>query len=204
MSTFQRRVDLNRLLHYRRKHGIDIGPELGWIEVIANYVKVRDRTVTAEIVRKEAKSIGLPSLDRSLVDQAVEIISAQAWGSSFPLFKPRIAGIKLQVTSVERDAAEVLMIEAIDESAVQRRKRKERERRAVKRALEAAPKRPTKKALADALGVSRPTLDKWIEAGKVDPETGEIKGFTNSVRKSPYYVSDMRTQNVKSAAGGAA
>lgn len=169
MNAIQRRKDLSRLSYYRRKHGFSIGPEIGWVECIANMVRVRDGLVDSGGVQKEAKLLGLEKLDSGLVADVVKDISAKAWGK-YPLYTTRMAGNKLEVTSVEREEAGILKIDAVDEPRKERQRRLDRERKAEKRAAEAAPKRLTKKAIADTLGISRPTLNKWIAEGKIDQE----------------------------------
>ena len=197
MNALQRRNELDRLARYRARLGTGFGPASGWIEVIANYLRVRNGQVTADEVRTEALRLGLTKLDPGLISDAVEHIAHAAWGR-YKLFTPKLAGDKLRLTMVERDAAEIQKIEAFDETRADRRRRADRARKREKRAAEAAllPQKLTKKALSEALGVSRPTLDRWIKSGKFDPITGEVLDAL-SVRRSMIPYGDKRlTENV--------
>src|SRR5690606_19055293 len=102
-----------------------------------------------------------------------------------------------KVTTAERGAADLVKIDAIDEPSADRKRRLDRERKRKGRAAQAAPKPPTKSQMAKALGISRPTLNAWIDAGKIDPQTGELADFTKSVRLSITEGNNHRTQNVK-------
>jgi|GEM_PF-3059216 len=170
MNAAQRRSDLNRLLHYRRKNGFAFGPEIGWVEVIANLVRVLNGTVTTEVVHEEAKRLGLGKIDQHLVADVVADISARAWGK-YKLFSPRLAGAKLQVTSVERDEAGIIKLDAVDETKEERRRRVDRERKAEKRAAEATlrtqskPKSEIMAELAKELGISVSTLYRRLKKG---------------------------------------
>jgi hypothetical protein len=173
MNAQQRRNELDRLARLRRRTGADLGPESGWAEVIGNLLRVRHGQVTVEDVHAEVAWLGLPKLNAQLVEDAVGHIARAAWGR-YQLYSPKLAGDKLRLTSAERHEAGIQKIEAIDESRTERRRRLDRERKAERRAAKAAPSKPTKKQLAEMLKISRPTLNAWIAAGKVNPDTGEV------------------------------
>lgn len=194
MNAAQRRVDLDRLATYRRNHGESLGPEIGWIECIANFLRIRNGLVTIEAVHEEARKLRLSSLDPAVVAEVVAEVSARAF--RYNLYTPKRAGAKLALTAAEREAAGILKMDAINETKDERRRRFDRERKQEQRAAKAAQPRMTKKAMAEALGISRPTLDKWIKAGRADPETGQIMDFTQ-MSAGPYlYRDNPRTKSV--------
>lgn len=197
MNAVQRYHDLDRLSTYRRKHGPDLGHPQAWAQVLANLCRVRDGQVTIEAVNDTARRLGLPRLNPTMVTIAVREVAEKAW-RRYSLYSPEEAGVLLQVRMAERTGADIVKIDAIDEPGDARRRRLDRERKQRERAAGAAPKPPTKAHIAKALGISRPTLDAWIESGKVDRETGEIRDFTKHVRLSITEGNNPRTKNVKS------
>lgn len=196
MNAVQRYHDLDRLATHRRRHAPDLGDEQAWARIIANLCRVRDNQVSVSSVNITARRLHVGPLDQTIVNIVVRDISVMAWGNRYPLYTPEEAGKLLRVTKVEREAADLEKIDAIDEPGEERKRRLDRERKRRERELQAAAKPPTKAEIAKALGISRPTLDAWIKAGKVDPETGEVD-FTKSVRRSKKEYIDHRTENVK-------
>lgn len=169
MNAVQRRKELDQLARLRRRTGTDMGPESGWIEVIANYLRVRNGQVSAKDVAAEAAWLGLPRFDARLVDDAVSHIARAAWGR-YQLYSPKLAGDKLRLTSAERRAAEIEKIEAYDETRKDRRAREAREARARERAS-----RPLLRSMAEVvedlaaeLGVSAATVYRRISSGKIE------------------------------------
>jgi predicted DNA-binding transcriptional regulator AlpA len=198
MSAVQRRSELRNLARLRLRSGGPLGPESGWIECIANALRVRNGTVSAEDIAAEVHRLRLPSFNADLVESAVTFIAKAAWGR-YELYPPNLAGDKLQLTAAERIEAGIVRIAAIDESIDERRRRRDREYRSRKRAAEAAlaPRKVTKRDMAQSLGISRPTLDAWIAKGIVDAETGELS-FTFPVARSLLLRNDKTTKSVKS------
>ena len=188
MNALQRRKDLHRLFRHRRRTGAELGPESAYIEVIANYLRVRYGQVTAQDVCKEARWLGLPELNRELVDDAVGHVARVAWGR-YQLFTPKLAGDKLQVTKAEREAAEIEKLDAIDESREERRRRIDRDRKSRQRAAKAAPRKINKSKVAKALGISRAELYRRLASGEMS-ET-DLFRVSNTT-----YGSNPRTKSV--------
>lgn len=176
LSAMLRLSEIKKLAALRLAASAPIGAESSWIECIANALKVRHGTINMEMIAAEAASLRLGALNDGVVADAVEHFAKEAWGR-YKLYSPRLAGNKLQLTAVERERAGITRITAIDETPRERRRRQDKARKADKRAAEAALAAPkvTKKRMAESLGISRPTLDAWIEKGIVDPETGELR-----------------------------
>lgn len=190
MNALQRRKDLDRLARYRVRTGAELGSESGWIEVVANYLRVRHGQVDAAAVRKEAAWLGLPALNAQLVDDAVAHIAHAAWGR-YQLYSPKLAGDKLRVTKQERIEAKIEKLDAIDETRQERRRRVDRNRKAQQRAAKAAPQRINKSKVAAALGISRAELYRRLASGEVSE--------TDCVRMSnTTYGSNLRTESVSS------
>jgi hypothetical protein len=200
LSAERRLSEIKRLARLRLKSAAPIGAESSWIECVANALRVRHGAVTADMITAAAVSLRVGPFNAELVADAVEHIAKAAWGR-YRLYSPKLAGDKLQMTAAERDRAGITGIAARDESASELRRRKDRERKADKRAAAAALAAPKikKVELALALGITRPTLDAWIAKGIVDPETGELSDFTFPVRASLLLRNEKRTKNVKSA-----
>lgn len=176
LSAVLRLSEIKKLARLRLAASAPIGAESSWIECIANALRVRHGTISPDMIAAEAFSLRLGALNEEVIADAVEHISKAAWGR-YKLYSPKLAGDKLQLTALERDLAGITRITAIDETPRERRRRKDKARKADKRAAEAALAAPkvTKKKMAEALGITRPTLDAWIAKGIVDPETGELR-----------------------------
>lgn len=200
LSAVRRLAEIKKLAKLRLQSAEPIGAESSWIECIANALRVRHGAVTADMIVTTAAGLRLGPLNAELVADAADHIKKQVWGR-YELYKPKLAGDKLRMTAAERDRAGITGIAAYDESPSESRRRKDRERKADKRAAKAALAAPKikKVELALALGITRPTLNAWIAKGIVDPETGELSDFTFPVRASLLLRNEKRTQNVKSA-----
>ncbi|MBN9347553.1 MAG: hypothetical protein J0I48_15385 [Devosia sp.] len=185
MNAVQRRKELDQLARLRRRNGTDMGPESGWIEVIANYLRVRNGQVSAKDVAAEAAWLGLPRFDAQLVDDAVSHIARAAWGR-YRLYSPKLAGDKLRLTSEERRAAGIEKIEAIDESRADRRRRLDRERKQASRSGEgvdasAAKSVPSKAEhianLSREFRRSPATIYRWLKVpGRIEEERSIAAG----------------------------
>lgn len=198
LSAELRLSEIRRLARLRLGTATPLGPESSWIECIANALRVRHGAVTVEMISAEAAGLRIGPFSADLLADAIEPVARTVWGR-YKLYSPKLAGDKLQLTAGERERAGITRIAAIDESARERRRRHDKERKARQRAAEAALAGPKiKKAeLARQLGISRPTLNAWIKQGRVNPETGEIAEFTFPVRRSLLLRNDQRTKNVK-------
>tara|TARA_A100001391_G_scaffold52936_1_gene32314 strand:- start:3064 stop:3576 length:513 start_codon:yes stop_codon:yes gene_type:complete len=170
MNASQRRKELKALARYRITNKLGLGEDAGWAHVIGNMLRVLMGQVTAATIQSEARAYGLPPLCSSAVDDVADQIGGRAWGTP-KLYKPAHAGSLLSLTSIERSEAGIQKIEASDEDIEARRLRLDRERKARKRAAKAAlaPRKKSKAELARELGVSRRTLYRMIESGKLEP-----------------------------------
>lgn len=169
MNASQRRKELAILARYRIQNRLGLGEDAGWAHVIGNMIRVLFGQVSAETIHAEATAIGLPPLCADAVNDVAEQIGGRAWGRP-KLYSPAHAGSLLSLTSVERGEAGIQKIEAADETIDERKRRLDRERKARKRAANAAlrPAKKTKAELAREMGVSRRTLYRMIESGKVE------------------------------------
>lgn len=168
MNAHQRRTELQALAQYRHRNGLAMGSDAGWANAVGNMCRVLRGHLTVEMVLEEWGAYGVPALAQEVVEDAVKHLAGKAWGAP-TLYAPAHVGSLLDLTSVERAEAGITKIDACDESKVERRRRTDRERKASKRAAQAAlaPKPETKKQMAARLGISRMQLDRWIKAGKV-------------------------------------
>lgn len=168
MNARQRMRDLERLATYRRQHGPALGEPVAWAQVVANLVRVEHNTITADLVNERVQRLGLPALAPVIVAVAVREIGAKAWGQ-YKLYSAAEAGTLLAVTTIERAMAQIVKLDAIDEPAADRRRRLDRERKAEKRAAEAAlAPRKSKTLIAQLLGISRAELYRRLTAGEID------------------------------------
>lgn len=168
MNAYQRRTELQALARYRYRNGLAMGSDAGWANAVGNMCRVLRGHLTVEMLLEEWGAYGVPALAQEVVEDAVKHLAGKAWGSP-PLFAPAHVGSLLELTSAERSEAGITKIDACDENKAERRRRTDRERKASKRAAQAAlaPKLETKKQMAERLGISRMQLDRWIKAGKV-------------------------------------
>lgn len=136
---YQRRNELHRLVSYRAKHGIDMGPPHGWAKLVANLVAALGEPVTAESVAQMWKWIagGLNEIDKDIVDLNARDteLARKAW-NRYQLLPAREAGAAILLTEIERADCEILRIDASTEPSADRtrrlareRKRRERERK---------------------------------------------------------------------------
>lgn len=167
MNAYQRRTELQQLAQYRHAHDLAMGNEAGWASAVGNMLRVLHGNLTVEMLTDEWGAYGVPALAPGIVADAVKHISGRAWGAP-ELYAPDYVGSMLELTSIERAEAGISKIDAADEPGNIRRKRLDKERKAHKRAAEAAlaPKPETKKQMALRLGISRMQLDRWIKTGK--------------------------------------
>lgn len=168
MNAYQRRSELQRLAWYRRAGNYAKGSDAGWANAIANLCRVMNGFVTEEMVVAEWAEYNLGPLPFDVVKDAVAHHSTRVWGTP-KLFSAAHVGSLLEMTSVERAEARIEKIDACDETGAERKRRQDRERKARKRAAQAAlaPKPETKAQMAERMGISRMELYRRIKAGEV-------------------------------------
>lgn len=168
MNAYQRRAELQRLAQYRKAGDYALGSDAAWANVIANLCRVLHGYVAEELVFAEISHYGIGPMSFEVVADAVKHHGTKAWGKP-SLFSPAHVGSLLELTSVERAEAGIEKIDACDESSADRKRRMDRQRKALKRAAKAAlaPKPETKKQMADRLGISRTELYRRIKAGQL-------------------------------------
>jgi hypothetical protein len=120
--------DLGRLIYYRRRHSLSIGPEHGWAAVLANVVECLGQTVDVHAINEFGRRLGLPQID-------ADIAASACRSAGGILMSAVVAGEFLEVTSCERTDAKIRGLEAVDESAHERKRRISRERQRRRRAV---------------------------------------------------------------------
>lgn len=169
----QRLNSLSKISKYRREHGLELGQDGDWSIAIANVVAAMGQEVTVLSVAALRARLGLPEIDAErLSSQIADVELMRRVSFGYPLRTPAQIGALLGVSSVEREEARVIDIDAVDENATQRRQRLDRERRRAKRAALKAGRQKTQKEMADEEGVS---LSTWKRR-----RTGELKPVPSS------------------------
>lgn len=191
LNAVVRRRELSRVAHYRRANAMAMGPDLGWAMVIGNLLRVLRGHVTEETLQAEAAAIGRPPIDAAAIDTAIQEIMGKAWGQ-YRLYTPAQAGSAIELTGPEREETGVTKIEAMDETGAARRRRQKREQMRSWRAARAAPK-PTKKDIADCLGISLSTLHRMLRRGDLQI-ADTLSVVTSDI--SPLSKIDPTTENV--------
>lgn len=180
MNARQRMRDLERLASRRRRKGPSLGPEQAWAYVVGNLVRVEENQITADLINSRVKALGLPPLPSVIVSVVVREIGQKVWGS-YKLYSPAEAGAMLGLTTAERTDAGIVKMDAIDEPAHARRRRLDRERKAEKRAAQAAlrqtgkPKSQLIAEIADELGKSPATIYRWLKEGREECEKIRVR-----------------------------
>lgn len=155
----QRLNSLSKLSKYRRQHGLELGNDGDWTLLLANVIGALGQEVSAGAVAALRARLALPETDRDRLEgQIADVELMRRVSFSYRLRTSAQVGALLGVSSVEREEANVIDIDAVDESAVERRRRLDRQAKRLKRAaLKAAP-RVTQAEQAKAIGVSLSTL----------------------------------------------
>ena len=172
----QRRNSASRLAHLRLSQGLDLGERAAWALVVANVIGGLGKSVSGDAINKMVTGFGLPPIDPGVVEAVASDAETarRLWGTGrHNLLTPCMVGALLQVTAAEREEAGIRDIDAIDETGTDRRRRLDRDRKAIARAARAAEAGPrlTQAQQAMAEGVS---LSTWRRR-HLDP---------NSVRSS--------------------
>lgn len=113
--------DLGRLIAYRRRYGLNVGSEFSWAVVLANLSEALGTTADVYAIHDLGRRLGLPEIDP-------DIAAAACRSGDGLLLSAVVVGEFLEVSSCERTDARLRNIEAVDESAVDRKRRIARER----------------------------------------------------------------------------
>lgn len=117
----QRFNELARLLAYRRRHGLALGPIIGWAFVLVDLVAAFGGQVDVQTVGDMARRIGGLDLD-------LDIVAGIASSKRLHMLDAAQTAAFLEVTSVEREDCGLCRIDAWDEPATERRRRLARDR----------------------------------------------------------------------------
>lgn len=153
----ERQKELRKLANYRRLQGLAMGPADHWILVLANLCGALRREVTVDAIKNIAVFICYNGpINASIATGLIRdtALAARVW-STYPLFQPDECGHLLEVTIVERDECGLRKIGSCEETAPQRKKRRDRETSASKRAAKGVASR---KKSVDA-------AEPWVEMG---------------------------------------
>ena len=184
------RKALKRLFHYRKQRGQRLGTPGAWGHVAADIAAaIKGHNISGRDVEGVCTVVGF-SLDRVVYDQlAVRASHARksAGTDDLNILAAAAVGYLIELTAEERSALKITRIDAIDETAAQRKRRLERERKAAARAAAGAvPRSQSKNVLAPwkVLGISRSTYyARGLHRVRTESSVSPYKGETG--RNSP-------------------
>lgn len=134
MTAGQRFNELARLVTYRRRYALDLGPATGWALVLSNLIECLGATADCYSVDQIRRRLRLPAID-------LDIIAACCSPAEGRLMPQATVGDLLEVTSLERQDCRLLRIEACDEPQADRKRRLARERQQRRRRVTLTVKR---------------------------------------------------------------
>jgi hypothetical protein len=126
---WQRYNELGRLTAYRHKHGLDMGPPIGWASVLANLSAALGDEVTITSLSDLCRRLNLPEIDPDIVAGiARDVEKARRVWNTYELLPAAAVGALIQLTAPEREECSIKRIDAWEESSADRKRRLTRER----------------------------------------------------------------------------
>jgi len=127
MRAAVRRASLRRIVAYRKLHRLVLGSDAGWAPVILNLLHYEHAGTSIGDVNRAARDLGLLPFDH----QTFGVIAGGIFGRR--LIPAAQCGALIGLRSFEREGLRIRDIDAVDEPAADRRRRKAAERQRTRR-----------------------------------------------------------------------